>query len=88
MLQLEVLIVVGNRAGSLNLAALTLSHLQSKSVEVAGFILCDIDQAGLPADSTAADLNEQSIERLIGPLYLGRMRHREPLAKSIVENLL
>ena len=84
MLDLEVIVVAGNRPGCLNATTMVLSYLESKSLKIAGLILCDVDLDQSPAAQT----NEPAIQRLIGPLYLGRMRHREPLAKSIVENLL
>ncbi len=84
MLDLEVIVVGGNRPGCLNASALALNYMSAKSIKVAGFILCDIDQA----ESREADTNERSLQRLCRTLYLGRMRHREPLAKTIVEKLL
>jgi dethiobiotin synthetase len=84
ILDLEIIVVAGNQPGCLSATTLVLNYLQTKSLKIAGFILCDADPDELPAFQT----NERSLERLVGPLYLGRMRHREPLAKSIVENLL
>jgi dethiobiotin synthetase len=84
ILDLEVIVVAGNRAGCLNATTLVLSYLEVKSLKIAGLILCDVDPTGFPA----AETNERAIQRLVGPLYLGRMRYREPLAKSVVENLL
>jgi dethiobiotin synthetase len=84
MLDLEVIVVVGNRPGCLNASILALNYLNAKGLKVAGFILCDTDQA----ESHTTETNERALQRLIGTLYLGRMRHREPLAKTIVEKLL
>ncbi|MDO8432906.1 MAG: dethiobiotin synthase [Candidatus Binatus sp.] len=84
MLDLEVVAVAANRPGCINAATLALSYMEAKSLKVAGLILCDVDQEESPATRT----NERSLQRIAGPLYLGRMRYREPLAKSIVESLL
>ena len=84
MLDLEVIVVAGNRPGCLNASVLVLNYLNAKGLKVAGFILCDIDQA----ESDITETNERALQRLIGALYLGRMRHREPLGKAIVEKLL
>jgi dethiobiotin synthetase len=84
ILDLEAIVVAGNRPGCLNATTLLISYLEAKSLKIAGLILCDID----PDASPTSETNEHAIRRLIGPLYLGRMRYREPLAKSIVENLL
>src|SRR6266851_2507390 len=84
MLDLEAILVVGNRLGCLNASLLALNYMNARSLKVAGVILCDIDQA----ESPATESNAQSLPRLTRTLYLGRMRHREPLAKTIVEKLL
>lgn len=84
MLALEVILVVGNRLGCLNSAMLTLKHAESHRLKTAGYILCDIDGVLSPAAKT----NEASLKRLAKAVYLGRMRHREPLAKTIVEALI
>jgi dethiobiotin synthetase len=84
ILDLEAIVVAGNRPGCLNAITLVLSYLELKVPKVAGVVLCDVDHDA----STASETNERAIQGLVGPLYLGRMRHREPLPKSIVENLL
>jgi dethiobiotin synthetase len=84
MLDLEVVVVVGNRRGCLNSAVLTLKYADSRGLRVAGYLLCDVEAS----DSLAASTNEDSLRILTRANYLGRMRHREPLAKSIVEKLL
>jgi dethiobiotin synthetase len=83
MLRLEVLIVVGNRAGCVGATTLALERYAMRGLSVAGYILCDCD----PVASSATD-NEPALIRLASAPYLGRMRHREPLAKAIVELLL
>jgi dethiobiotin synthetase len=84
LLGLEVIVVVGNRLGCLNLAALTQRHAESHGLTIAGYILCDID----PLSSPAMETNAGKLTSLISARYLGRMRYREPLAKAIVEQLL
>jgi dethiobiotin synthetase len=83
MLALEVLIVVGNRPGCVSATTLALKRCTMRALSVAGYILCDCD----PVVSSATD-NEPALIRLASAQYLGRMRHREPLAKPIVEALL
>lgn len=84
LLGLELIVVAGNRLGCLNAAMLTLSYAAHRGLNVAGYILCDIE----PAESIAARTNEDSLRRLTAVRYLGRMRHREPLSRAIVEQLL
>src|SRR5882757_9653865 len=74
ILDLEVIVVAGNRTGCLNAMTLVLSCLELKALKLAGLILCDLD----PDKSPASETNVRAIQRLVGPLYLGRMRHREP----------
>jgi dethiobiotin synthetase len=81
MLSLEVIVVVGNRAGCVDTTALTLQRCESRELKVAGYILCD-------CDPSATDANEASLNRIVRAPYLGRMRHREPLARTIVEKLV
>ncbi len=84
LLDLETIVVIGNRLGCLNAAMLTLNYAASRGLKIAGYILNDVE----PAESPAAQTNEASLARLTHEHYLGRMRYREPLAKSIVEKLL
>lgn len=84
LLDLETIVVIGNRLGCLNAAVLTLNYAASRGLKITGYILNDVE----PADSPAAQTNEASLARLTHERYLGRMHYREPLAKSIVEKLL
>jgi dethiobiotin synthetase len=84
MLGLEVLVVVGSWPGCVDQGALALNFAESRGLITAGYILCDVE----PGASRAEDANERALMRLAIAPYLGRMRHREPLAKSIVERLL
>jgi dethiobiotin synthetase len=80
MLNLEVIVVVGNRPGCRDATTLALQGCDSRGIKVAGCVLCDCD----PATET----DEASLQTLLGVRYLGRMRHREPLARTIVEKLV
>jgi dethiobiotin synthetase len=79
-LTLEVIVVVGNRPGCIDATTLTIQRCEDRSLKIAGCILCDCDPT--PA------VDEVSLRELVGPLYLGRTRHREPLARTIVEKLV
>jgi dethiobiotin synthetase len=83
-LGLEVIVVVGNRLGCVSATTLTLRRCATRGLSVAGCILCDCD----PVASSATEDTEAALMRLGVAPYLGRMRHREPLAKAIVEQLL
>ena len=84
LLRLEVVVVIGNRFGCVDAAMLTLAHGESHRLTIAGYILCDIDPGSSPAMETSAE----SLSRLTSARHLGRMRYREPLARTIVEALL
>lgn len=79
-LGLEVIVVVGNRPGCIDATRLILNRCESRELKVAGCILCDCE--------LAIETDEASLQELSGAPYLGRMRHREPLAKTIVEKLV
>jgi dethiobiotin synthetase len=78
-LNLEVIVVVGNRPGCVDAATLTIQRCEDRGLKIAGYILCDCDPV--------IEVDEVSLRELVGRLYLGRMRHREPLARTIVEKL-
>jgi dethiobiotin synthetase len=86
MLGLEVIVVVGNRPGCVDATTLTLQRCESRGlkVAVAGYILCDCE----PTASSATDDTEAALKRIARAPCLGRMRHREPLARTIVEKLI
>jgi dethiobiotin synthetase len=80
MFNLEVILVVGNRPGCIDATMLTIRRCEGRGLEVAGCILCDCDPT--------TEAYEASLQEFLGGSYLGRMRHREPLAKMIVEKLI
>jgi len=83
MLSLEVVVVAGNRPGCATALTLTQQRCERSKLKVAGYILCDCDSATPSADDT-----ETSLKQIATVPYLGRMRHREPLARAIVERLI
>jgi dethiobiotin synthetase len=79
-LNLEVIVVVGNRPGSVDATTLAIQRCEDRGLKIAGYIHCDCDPV--------IEGEEASLRELVGRLYLGRMRHREPLARIIVEKLI
>ena len=79
-LDLEVIVVVGNRPACADAAKLTIQRCESRELKVAGYILCDCDP--IP------EFNDESLQSIVKAHYLGRMRHREPLSITIVEKLI
>jgi dethiobiotin synthetase len=80
MLNLEVIVVVGNRPGCVDATMLTIQRCESCGLKVVGYILCDCDPI--------SEINDASTLQLVKAPYLGRMRHREPLSRTIVEKLI
>jgi len=79
-LDLEVIVIVGNRPGCADTATLTIQRCEDRGLKIAGYILCDCDPT--PA------VDDESLQQIIRAPYIGRMRHREPLARTIVEKLV
>ncbi|MFZ2060156.1 MAG: dethiobiotin synthase [Candidatus Binatus sp.] len=79
-LDLEVVLIVGNRPGCAEAATQTIQRCETRGLKIAGYILCDCD----PTPSLDAD----SLQQTLKASYLGRMRHREPLSRTIVEKLI
>ena len=79
-LNLEVIVVVGNRVGCVDATTLTIQRCEDRGLKIAGYILCDCDPV--------TEVDEASLQEFVGGFYLGRMRHREPLARTIVEKLI
>lgn len=78
-LDLELILIVGNRPGYADAAMLMIQRCETRGLKMTGYILCDCDPT--PA------VNAASLQQIKVP-YLGRMRHREPLARTIVEKLI
>jgi dethiobiotin synthetase len=79
-LNLEVIVVVGNRPGCVDATTLTIQRCEDRGLKIAGYILCDCD--------LTPEVDDVSLRELVGRPCLGRMRHREPLARTIVEKLV
>ena len=79
-LNLEVIVVVGNRPGCVDATMLTIQRCEDGGLKIAGYILCDCDPV--------IELDRDSPPQIPKAPYLGRMRHREPLARTIVEKLV
>jgi dethiobiotin synthetase len=79
-LNLEVIVVVGNRPGCVDATMLTIQRCEDRGLKIAGYILCDCDPA--------TGVDGESLQQITEAPYLGRMRHREPLARTIVEKLI
>jgi dethiobiotin synthetase len=83
-LELPLIVVIANHLGCLNAAMLTFSYAHSKRLRVAGWLLNDVEPALTPAALT----NAASLKRMTEVPCLGTMRHKEPLAKTVIEKLL
>jgi len=81
---LRLILVVANRPGFINAAALTLDYAARRGIEVCGFIMNALDR---DASATVAR-DAEFLSRATGAICLGAVRFKEPLALSIVERLL
>lgn len=77
-LNLEVIVIVGNQPGCADAMTDILRRCENRGLLVAGCILSDCDPKPYI----------ETLDTPAGVGYLGRMRHREPLAKAIVEKLV
>lgn len=84
MLDLELLLVVPNRLGSINAALLSLDYAGRRGMRIAGYVLNDVDAA----TSLAAETNAAALGRLTAVPNLGGLRHKAPLNPEIVQRLL
>ncbi len=83
-LDLDAVVVVGNRLGCLNAALLTFHYALGRGLRVTGYVLNDT-----VADPTPATLgNEASLSRLTDVPYLGRVRFNEPVSLGIIDAVL
>lgn len=83
-LKLEALLVVANRGGFINAAALTIAYAERRGIPVRGFILNALERDA----SAAVERDAQAVARATGAACLGTVRFKEPLALAIVERLL
>jgi dethiobiotin synthetase len=84
LLNLELVLVVGNRLGCINGTVLSLEYAAQRGVRVRGYILNDLEAKSSPASET----NAQSLESLLPGQCLGVMRYGHPLSVEIGERLL
>ena len=84
LLNLELVLVVGNRLGCINGTVLSLEYAAQHGVRVRGYILNDLEAESSPASQT----NARSLESLLPGRCLGVMRHGHPLPAEICERLL
>lgn len=84
VLDLDAVVVVANRLGCLNAAALTFHYARSKGVTLAGYVLNDTDARPTPAMLS----NEATLRRMADVRYLGHVRFKEPVAVEVIDALL
>jgi dethiobiotin synthetase len=83
-LNLDVVIVVANRAECLNATRLTISHAESRGVGIIGVILNDVSAAASPP----AGANLESLRKMTDVPVLGRVRFKQPVTRQIIDALL
>jgi len=83
-LNLRVVLVVANGVDYLNSALLSLKYGLSRSLTFAGWILNEVEPAGVPAASALAKV----LQDLTDVQCLGVVRHKEPLGVGIIQKLL
>ncbi len=84
LLNLELILVVGNRLGCINGTVLSLEYAAQRDVGVRGYILNDLEAESSPA----AQSNAASLESLLPGRCLGAMRYGHPLSVEVGERLL
>src|SRR3984957_14098944 len=84
LLNLELVLVVGNRLGCINGTLLSLGYAAQRGLRVRGYILNDLEAESSPASQT----NARSLESLLPGQCLGVMRYDHPLPAEIGERLL
>ena len=83
-LDLELILVVGNRLGCINATALSLAYAAQRGLRIKGYILNDIETDYSPAAQT----NAHSLESLLPGQCLGLMKHKEPVSAEICHRVL
>lgn len=84
LLGLEVVVVAANRPGCVNAAMLTFHYAKSRGLSLAGYVLNDTG----PASTPSMPANEDSLRRMTEVPYLGRVRCKEPVKRTIIDALL
>jgi dethiobiotin synthetase len=83
-LDLEMILVVGNRLGCINATVLSLAYAAQRGVRIKGYILNDID----PETSPAVRTNARSLETLLRHECLGAMKYGQALPAEICQRVL
>jgi dethiobiotin synthetase len=83
-LDLELILVVGNRLGCINATVLSLAYAAQRGVRIKGYILNDVETEYSPAAQT----NARSLESLLPGRCLGVMKYEHPLPAEVSERVL
>ena len=83
-LNLDVAIVVANRAECLSASRLAIEHAQNRGVAIAGVVLNDVDAVLSPS----GDSNLAWLRKIIAASILGRVRYKQPVPRDIIDPLL
>jgi dethiobiotin synthase len=81
---LKLILIVANRDGFINDARLALDYAANRGIRLAGFIMNALD----PDTSASVARDAEFVRKATGATCLGTVRFKEPLALSIVEQLL
>jgi dethiobiotin synthase len=81
---LKLILIVANRPGFINDASITLDYAANRGIRVAGFIMNALDRE--MSASVARDA--EFVRKATGATCLGTVRFKEPLALSIIEQLV
>jgi dethiobiotin synthetase len=83
-LDLELILVVGNRLGCINATVLSLAYAAQRGVRIKGYILNDVETEYSPAVQT----NARSLESLLPGRCLGLTKYKHPLPGEVCERVL
>ena len=83
-LDLELILVVGNRLGCINATILSLAYAAQRGVRLKGYILNDLEAENSPAAQT----NARSLESLLPGRCLGVTKYKLPMPAEICERVL
>lgn len=83
-LDLELILVVGNRLGCINATVLSLAYAAQRGVRIKGYILNDLEAGYSPAAQT----NARSLEALLPGQCLGVVKYKHPVPAEICARLV
>jgi dethiobiotin synthetase len=81
MLDLEVVIVTGNRPGCVDATVATIEYARTRGNRIVGYILND-------TEASVSDENQQSSLRITDIPFLGRVLLKQPVPRAIIDALL